>query len=224
VNERRERSGGERLGVATLKWWGCPRPAPQFQARHGLDGAIVAAWPMLRGLASTLGLGFVEQAETGDPHADLVRRLDECADLLEGGATFVWIHLKALDEAGHTKDPHARVGVIESLDPALDRLGAPPFARAVVCVTGDHATPASPEMIHSGDPVPLVVAGPDVRADRVQRFGELDCGEGILGRLRGDDLMPVLLNAADRALFAGSRPTATPGASGHPSFPEPLVV
>jgi 2,3-bisphosphoglycerate-independent phosphoglycerate mutase len=78
-------------------------------------------------------------------------------------------------------------------------------------------------VIHSGDPVPLLVAGPGVRADRVERFGELDCASGILGQLRGPDLMPVLLNAADRPLFLGSRPTAVDGADGYPAQFEPLL-
>jgi len=109
---------------------------------------------------------------------------------------------------------------IEELDAALVGL---PLDRAVVCLTGDHATPASPDVIHSGDPVPLLVAGPGVRADAVERFGELDCAAGILGQLRGPDLMPVLLNAADRPLFLGSRPTPYEGADGYPLLLEPLL-
>jgi hypothetical protein len=36
--------------------------------------------------------------------------------------------------------------------------------------------------------------------------------------------MPVLLNAADRPLFAGSRPTPYAGADGYPSLLEPLRI
>ena len=54
------------------------------------------------------------------------------------------------------------------------------------------------------------------------RHGELPCAAGILGHLRGPDLMPVLLNAADRPLFLGSRPTPFPGADGYPAVLEPL--
>ena len=78
-------------------------------------------------------------------------------------------------------------------------------------------------MIHSGDPVPLLVAGPGVRADGVERFGELDCASGILGHMRGPDLMPVLLNSADRPLFLGSRPTPFDAADGYPAILEPLL-
>src|SRR5207249_6133569 len=110
---------------------------------------------------------------------------------LAAGDTFVISHLKATDMAGHTKDPEVKKRTIEALDAEL---GALPTDRAIVCVTGDHATPAYPEVIHSGDPVPFLVAGPGVRADAVERFGELDCAAGVLGRLRGSDLMPVLLD------------------------------
>jgi len=68
--------------------------------------------------------------------------------------------------------------------------------------------------------VPLLVAGPGVRADGVTTFGELDCARGVLGQLRGADLMPVLLNAADRPLFLGSRPTPVDGADGYPDREE----
>ena len=70
--------------------------------------------------------------------------------------------------------------------------------------------------------VPFVVAGPGVRADRVGEFGESTCAEGILGQLRGPDMMPVLLNAADRPLFLGSRPTPFDGADGYPAILDPL--
>jgi 2,3-bisphosphoglycerate-independent phosphoglycerate mutase len=70
--------------------------------------------------------------------------------------------------------------------------------------------------------VPFIVNGPGVRADEVESFGELACARGILGHLRGPDMMPVLLNAADRPLFLGSRPTPFAGADGYPDLLEPL--
>ena len=133
----------------------------------------------------------------------------------------MFVHQKATDAAGHTKDPLVKRAVIESLD--VGPGGRLPVDRAIVCITGDHATPASPDVIHSGDPVPFIVDGPGVRADNVRRFGELDSAAGILGHLRGPDMMPVLLNAADRPLFLGSRPTPFDGADGYPAVLDPLV-
>ena len=216
-----ERLAGERFNVITLKWWGRPRAAPTFLERHGVTGTFVADSRFMHGLARAVGLEPLPAPETDDPAADLASRLKVIDERLDAGDTFVFSHLKATDAAGHTKDPVMKQETIELLDSQLAEL---PTDRAVVCVTGDHATPAFPDVIHSGDPVPLVMAGPGVRADAVTSFGELDCSRGILGHLRGPDLMPVLLNAADRPLFLGSRPTPFAAADGYPAVLEPLVL
>jgi 2,3-bisphosphoglycerate-independent phosphoglycerate mutase len=219
TREAMRRLEGERFNVITLKWWGRPRLVPTFLERHGVTGAFVAQSAFLRGLALAVGLEAIEEPETDDIAADLRGRVAIVEERLDAGDTFVYAHVKSADAAGHTKDPEQKRAAIEQLDTALDRL---PVDRAVVCVTGDHCTPASPDVIHSGDPVPFVVAGPGVRADGVDAFGELECSRGILGQLRGPDMMPVLLNAADRPLFLGSRPTPFDGADGYPAILEPL--
>jgi 2,3-bisphosphoglycerate-independent phosphoglycerate mutase len=183
---------------------------------------MVAGTPFLAGLAATLGLRSSHCVEGDDPAAAMRARLDLARAALDDGATFVFCHLKATDEAGHTKDPAIKRATIEAVDGALHDL-AERFGDVVVCVTGDHATPTSPEVIHSGDPVPFLMAGPGVRADRVDRFGEIHCADGLLGRLTGADVMPVLLNAADRPVFMGSRPTPVAGPAGVPCDVEPLV-
>jgi 2,3-bisphosphoglycerate-independent phosphoglycerate mutase len=222
TREVMRRLEGERFNVITLKWFGRPRRVPSFLERHGVGGAFAAESAFLRGLGTTLGLEAVVAPETGDPVGDLRGRVALAGERLDAGDTFVFCHQKTTDAAGHTKDPAVKRDTIEALDAALDGL-RPLVSRAIVCITGDHATPASPDVIHSGDPVPLLVAGPGVRADAVQRFGELDFAAGILGQLRGPDLMPVLLNAADRPLFLGSRPTPFEGADGYPALLEPLL-
>ena len=211
----------ERFNVITLKWWGRRRPIPTFEERHGLRGTFVGESAFLRGLARWIGLDAIEEPESDDPAADLRRRVERIGERLDGGDDFVFVHLKATDQAGHTKDPTVKRATIEALDAEL---GALPTDKAIVAVTGDHATPTYPNVIHSGDPVPFLLSGPGVRPDRVDRFGELDCAAGILGHLRGEDVMPVLLNAADRPLFAGSRPTPFAGADGYPSLLAPLRI
>ena len=141
--------------------------------------------------------------ETDDPAADLRVRLQLVRDRLGVGDTFVFSHLKATDAAGHTKDPAVKQRTIEVLDSELRDL---PTERSIVCVTGDHATPAYPRSstratrFHSSwlgresGPIPSTRSASSML-------------RGILGHLRGPDLMPLLLNAADRPLFLGSRPT-----------------
>jgi len=211
TREVMRRLEGERFNVITLKWFGRPKEVPSFLERHGVTGTFAAESAFLRGLGRCVGLTAIE-----NPYVDV----ELASERLEAGDTFVYVHDKRIDEAGHTKDPNVKRETAELLDTAFAKL---PIDRAIVCVTGDHATPASPNVIHSGDPVPLVVAGSGVRADGVTTFGERDCAAGILGHLRGPDLMPVLLNAADRPLFLGSRPTPFRGADGYPAVLQPLL-
>jgi 2,3-bisphosphoglycerate-independent phosphoglycerate mutase len=220
VNERRAAAELPSFNVITLKWWGRPRESPTFTERHGLRGSFFADSKFLLGLARTIGLEPRHVPETDDAPADLRARIELGRERLDDGDTFVFSHLKATDMAGHTKDPSIKQRTIEALDSVLGDL---PTDRAIVCVTGDHATPTYPDVIHSGDPVPFLLNGPGVRADAVERFGELDCAAGILGQLRGPDMMPVLLNAADRPLFLGSRPTPYSGADGYPELLDPLL-
>jgi 2,3-bisphosphoglycerate-independent phosphoglycerate mutase len=210
MREVMRRLEGERFNVITLKWFGRPKEVPSFLERHGVTGTFAAESAFLRGLGRCVGLTAVQ-----NPHLNV----DLVNERLDAGDTFVYVHDKRIDEAGHTKDPNAKREVVELLDASFVDL---PTERAVVCLTGDHATPAYPDVIHSGDPVPFVVAGPGVRADRVVDFGESTCAEGIFGHLRGPDMMPVLLNAADRPLFLGSRPTPFDGADGYPAILDPL--
>jgi 2,3-bisphosphoglycerate-independent phosphoglycerate mutase len=210
TREVMRRLEGERFNVITLKWFGRPKRVPSFLERHGLTGTFAAESAFLRGLGRCVGLTAVE-----NPHVNI----ELVHERLDAGDTFVYVHDKRIDQAGHTKDPNVKRETVELLDAAFADL---PIDRAIVCVTGDHATPASPDVIHSGDPVPFVVAGPGVRADRVREFGESTCADGILGHLRGPDMMPVLLNAADRPLFLGSRPTPFDGADGYPALLDPL--
>jgi 2,3-bisphosphoglycerate-independent phosphoglycerate mutase len=220
TREAVRRLEGERFNVITLKWFGRVRRVPSFLERHGVAGSFAADSAFLRGLGIALGLAPIDAPETDDPVGDLHRRVELASERLDAGDTFVVCHQKTTDAAGHTKDPAVKRDTIAELDAAVREL---PSDRAIVSITGDHATPASPDVIHSGDPVPLLVAGPGVRADAVTTFGELPFSAGILGQLRGPDLMPVLLNAADRPLFLGSRPTPFEGADGYPALLEPLL-
>jgi 2,3-bisphosphoglycerate-independent phosphoglycerate mutase len=194
---------GEPLDACTLKWFGRPRAVAPFRDRHGVEGPFAGSSPFIAGLARTLALAPV--------HArDLAAGLGVAADALRGGASFAFCHTKAPDEAGHTKDPAAKRAVIEALDADLAVLAEPPFADAIVCVTGDHGTPAcGSDIIHSGDAVPLIVTGPGVWADGLA-FGERVCRGGSLGVLRGADLTPVLLDLAGRAPFLGARVGSEP--------------
>ncbi len=206
VNAARRRNGLAPLDVPVTKWASRIDPdMPPFERHIGIRGGAVTDTALYRGLARLLGMHGVDiPYDAAAPHDDMRRRLDAAAALL-GDADFVHVHVKATDAAGHTKDPAYKRDVIAATAAGLD--GLPALAeRAIVAVTGDHATPSSGSLLHSGDPTPLVVAGPGIRADAVERFGERPALCGELGRLNAADILPLLLGLANRPFFRGHRP------------------
>ena len=60
-------------------------------------------------------------------------------------------------------------------------------------------------MIHSGEPVPLLMVGKYTWRDQVARFDEISCSQGSLGLVRGREIMYLILNFLDRGKLAGLR-------------------
>jgi 2,3-bisphosphoglycerate-independent phosphoglycerate mutase len=209
VNAARTRRGLPALDVLTTKWSGRRGDLPSFVEQVGVDGAAVTSTRLYRGIAAALDMRSVHLPPVDDVAADVAARLAAAEDLVGAGARFVHVHTKATDEAGHTKEPYAKRDVLEALDRGLP--GAVGLAdRAVVAVTGDHATPSTHGVLHTADPTPLVVAAPTVRPDAVTEFGELPARQGWWGQVRADDLLPLLLGQANRPVFLGHRITARP--------------
>jgi 2,3-bisphosphoglycerate-independent phosphoglycerate mutase len=195
------------LDVLTTKWSGTRTAIPGFVAQTGVAGAAVTSTRLYRGLARLLGMGSRHLAPAPDVGEDLAARLVAARELIAAGARFVHVHTKATDDAGHTKEPRAKLEVLEAADPGL--AGLLDLAdHAVVAVTGDHATPSTGGVLHTGDPTPLVVAGPTVRPDPVTAFGEAPAASGWYGTVTAADLAPLLFGHANRPVFLGHRATA----------------
>ena len=97
--------------------------------------------------------------------------------------------------------------VIERLDLGLDELVKTRQHRddILLAITADHSTPSRSSLIHSGEPVSLLIAGPNVRRDNVRRFDEIEAAGGCLGMLRGREMMAMLLNYANRSTLYSHR-------------------
>ena len=204
VNAARVTAGRPALDLLTTKWAGARRPLPSFVELAGVPGAAVTSSRLYRGIAELLGWARRDLPAGPDLAQEMTERVAAGVGLLAAGAAFVHVHTKAPDEAGHSKSPYAKREVLEAIDaglaPLLDLAG-----RAVVAITGDHATPSTGGVLHTGDPTPFVLAGGAVRADRVVDFGETSARQGDLGVLRASDVLPLLFSAANRPAFLGHR-------------------
>jgi 2,3-bisphosphoglycerate-independent phosphoglycerate mutase len=220
VNAARSARGLPPLDVLTTKWSGHREPIPTFLEQTGVAGAAVTSTRLYRGIAGVLGMAQRHLPPLDDVAADLRARLAAADELLAAGARFVHVHTKATDEAGHTKLPRAKLEVLEAADRGLT--GLHELAdRAIVAVTGDHATPSTGGVLHTGDPTPLVVAGPTVRPDAVTAFGEAPAHAGWYGVVRAAELLPLLFGHADRPVFLGHRSTVRRTLA-LPDDPEPM--
>lgn len=172
----------------------------------GLKVLSLSSAPIYRGVFKAIGAAAELVSEDRDAGLDLAQKLETALERLER-FDFIHVHTKAPDEAAHTKDPADKAKVIQKLDSGLAGFLKAVQARddLLVAVTGDHATPSSGDMVHSGECSPLLLHGPGVWRDAVQGFDEVQCSLGALGLLRGPELMRTILDRMDRAKLWGMR-------------------
>ena len=203
------------INCLITKWAG-PKPSYEpFEQRWGLRPASLPDEEVVSGLMHELGF-HVRQVSDEGPEADLRRRLEAAAELLGEGYELIHLHTKYPDPISHRQDPEGARDAIEGLDRGFaaywDGLGNDD--RLVTVLTGDHTTPSvwmdhprgEFNDLHSGEPCPIVVRGGQVRVDDVSALGERPCARGGLGLVRGEDFMPVLLDAAQRMNMYEMRP------------------
>ncbi|MDH3189908.1 MAG: phosphoglycerate mutase [Acidimicrobiia bacterium] len=223
INSSRRSRGLTALDVLTTKWSGRHTEVPSFEQISGTRGGAVTSTTLYRGLAKTIGLDETWIEPHHDHNVDMTRRLEAAAAAIREGIQFVHVHVKSPDEAGHTKNPTAKLDVIESLDSAFAALLHPPFTEFVVAITGDHATPSRDSVLHTGDPTPLVMMAPTITPDDITEFGEPHARTGALGILQASDILPVAFSHANRPAFFGTR-VSTHRSFGLADRPVPMEI
>lgn len=185
---------GEVANFLLLRGFDTHRPLPQFADRYLLKGRGIASYPMYLGLSRLVGMETAPAKEGWE---------DEIAELEAswGDYDYFYLHLKATDSAGEDGDFDRKCAAIEQVDATIDRVRA--LGPGVICVTGDHSTPAPLEK-HSWHPVPFLMWGPTVGVDRVTKFDEESAREGAFGYQMGKDLMTLMLAATGRLRTFGA--------------------
>ncbi len=205
INEARRSNGLPELDVLTTKWTGRLRDVPSFEQISGTRGTAITSTRLYRGLARTVGMVETWLEPLSHHSTDMTARLNAAATAISRGAQFVHVHVKSPDEAGHTKNPTAKLRVLESIDSAFAALLHAPFNRSVIAITGDHATPSRDGVLHTGDPTPIVMMAPTITADGIEFFADASAHRGALGTLRASDILPVAYSHANRPAFLGTR-------------------
>lgn len=193
VNRKRVERG---LNPANSIWfWGQgskPRVS-NFKEKYGVDGAMISAVDLLKGIGICAGMQVIEvEGATGNVHTNFMGKAKAATDALLGGKDFVYLHVEAADECGHRGEIENKVLSIEKLDSAtkyimdaLDRAGE----EYSILLMPDHPTPIS-TMTHSSEPVPYVIyRSNDVKDNGEVRYTEQEAAKTGIMRPVGCELM-----------------------------------
>jgi len=199
VNRERMARGEPPANILLPRGAGLAPHIPPLTKAYKLTAAAVVEVGLIRGIARYCGLDLVPlpPGVNGGLDTDLGAFVAAVAGALEE-YDLVLANVKGPDIAGHDGDAAAKVDILEKIDAASRPLFGNLPAGAHVALLGDHATPVAVRD-HSGDAVPVIFSGPGVRPDAVETFGERPAATGGVGRIRGHDVLPILLNLAVRA-------------------------
>ena len=174
VNVRRREQGKP---PATTVWlWGLgnmPQLTP-FAELHGLQGAMITAVDLLRGLATLVGWHRIEvPGATGYTDTDYAAKGRYAVEALRE-VDLVFVHVEATDEASHEGDAAAKVKALEQIDRHI--VGA---IHEAIKAQGDYrilVTPDHPTLLrtktHAHGFVPFVMSGTGIKPDAADRYDD----------------------------------------------------
>ena len=194
VNSERQKRGLLPANIVLCRGAGKLPGITPISLRYGIHAAAISAMPLVRGVCKVVGMRLLTvPGATGTYDTDVIAKADAALRAAQSN-DFVFLNVKATDIASHDHKVQQKVRMIEKIDKMMKHLikNANP-EETIIAVTADHTTSLVTGE-HEGDPVLVAIAGPSVRTDDVKEFGERTCAKGGLGRIRGIDLMPTIMN------------------------------
>jgi 2,3-bisphosphoglycerate-independent phosphoglycerate mutase len=169
---------------------------PDFQDLYGLDGAVVAAVDLVRGIGRLAGLEVIDvPGATGDLDTDYGAKARAAVEAL-ARHDFVWVHVEAPDEAAHMGDLGEKIRAIERVDAEVLTPLLAMSPRPAVMVLPDHYTLLATRT-HAEPPVPFVISDslPGSGGGGAMSFGEHEAADTGLFVSSGVELMRLFLKA-----------------------------
>ncbi|MCM8800193.1 MAG: alkaline phosphatase family protein [Candidatus Omnitrophica bacterium] len=170
---------------------------PSIKELYGINFGSFVQMPVEKGIALLCGIEIVEvPPSTG--HLDIdyaiwAKLALESIKKYDG----LYIHIKGPDEPAHDGDYIKKKEIIEAIDnyfftPLLSKIN---LKEAILAITSDHSTTCKAKS-HTADPVPFLVCGGDILSDNSLNFSEKVAKEGSLGKLKGKDILTLLVKFA----------------------------
>ena len=186
VNRNRVRDG-KNPGNSIWLWGQGKRPQmPTFYEKYGIKGALVSAVDLTKGLGIYAGFDILTvPGMTGYLDTNYQGKTDATIKALKD-VDFVYLHVEAPDEAGHSGNCRDKIQAIEDFDKYIVGgvlAGMKVFPEYRIIVLPDHATPLAIRT-HSAEPVPFMIY--DSRTEKRNDVSGYD--ETITGR---DDILAI---------------------------------
>jgi len=159
VNRKRVRDG-KNPGNSVWLWGQGRRPQmPTFHEKYGISGALVSAVDLTKGLGIYAGFEILKvPGMTGYLDTNYQGKTDAAIEALKI-TDFVYLHVEAPDEAGHSGNCKDKIRAIEDFDKYIVGgvlAGMKAFSEYRIMVLPDHATPVALRT-HSAEPVPFMI-------------------------------------------------------------------
>jgi 2,3-bisphosphoglycerate-independent phosphoglycerate mutase len=151
---------GKRAANSIWLWGQGRRPSmPTFREKYGLEGAVISAVDLTKGLGVYAGFEVITvPGATGWIDTNYVGKAEHALFALKS-KDIVYLHVEAPDEAGHTGDVKNKIKAIEDFDEFIVGNvvhGMKQFDEYRILALPDHPTPLEIRT-HSADPVPFVL-------------------------------------------------------------------
>lgn len=195
ANQARREAG--ELSATQIWLWGLgvtPSLEP-FAERFGVEGAVITAVDLLRGLGRLIGWKIVNvPGATGYLDTDYAAKGRYAIETLQAGSDLIVVHVEATDEASHEGNAQAKVEALEQIDrhivgPVHDYLKSQGDYR--ILVSPDHPTFLRTKTHSHGD-VPFAMCGQGVAPDAAESYDETVASRSSIA-IPGYELMPMFL-------------------------------
>ena len=145
-----------------------------YKSLYGLDGSVVAAVDLIKGIGIHAGLKIVDvPGATGFLDTNFEGKAEYAIDSLST-CDYVFVHVEAPDEAGHMGSIEEKIKAVENINSKMLPVimeGLEEFKDYRILVTPDHPTPVYLRT-HVAEPVPAIISGSKVGADSNSIYNE----------------------------------------------------
>lgn len=159
VNRQRSKQGKKPANSIWLWGQGKKVALPLYKKKYSVQGALVSAVDLIKGIGICAGFKILKvPGITGYLDTNYIGKAEAALEALKK-YDFVFIHVEAPDEAGHSGNSKDKIRAIEDFDAFVVGTvlkGMESFDEYRILLLPDHATPIEVRT-HTVEPVPFVI-------------------------------------------------------------------